>query len=90
MKKWEIRFSEQALRQLAKLDRYTVRLIDSWLAKHLENCKDPRVFGKPLVADRLGQWRYRIGDYRLLCELQDHVLLILVLKVGHRKDVYKK
>ena len=88
MKKWEIRFSDEALKQLKKLDRYTVRLIDSWIAKHLENCDDPRVTGKPLAANRSGQWRYRIGDYRMLCEIQDSVLLILVIKIGHRRDVY--
>ena len=90
MKKWEIRFSDEALKELKKLDRYTLRLIDSWIAKHLENCSDPRSFGKPLVANRLGQWRYRIGDYRMLCEIHDNVLLILVIKIGHRRDVYDK
>ena len=89
MSKWEIRFSEEALKQLKKLDRYTLRLIDSWIAKHLENCDDPRVTGKPLVANRVGQWRYRIGDYRMICEIHDNVLLILVIKIGHRSDVYK-
>ena len=88
MSKWQIRFSDEALKQLKKLDHYTVRLIDSWIAKHLENCVDPRVTGKPLVANHRGQWRYRIGDYRLLCEIQDNILLILVVKIGHRRDVY--
>ena len=88
--KWEIRFSEAAVQQLKKMDRYTVKLIDAWIAKHLENTENPRAFGKPLAANRAGKWRYRIGDYRLLCELKDSVLLILVIKVGHRKDVYGK
>ena len=88
--KWEIRFSEAAVQQLKKMDRYTVKLIDAWIAKHLENTENPRAFGKPLAANRAGQWRYRIGDYRLLCELKDSALLILVIKVGHRKDVYGK
>ncbi len=90
MTKWKIRFSEEALKQLKKLDRYTQRLIDSWIAKHLENCENPRSTGKPLTANRTCQWRYRIGDYRMLCELKDDVLLILVIKVGHRRDVYEK
>ena len=89
MRKWTIRFSDEALKTLKKLDRYTVVLIDSWIAKHLENCEDPRAFGKPLVANRKGEWRYRIGDYRMLCEIKDNVLLILVIKIGHRSNVYK-
>ena len=88
MSKWEIRFSDEALKQLKKLDKQTIRLIDSWIAKHLENSDDPRLCGKPLVANRAGQWRYRIGDYRMLCEIRDNVLLILVIKIGHRRDVY--
>lgn len=87
MRKWQIRFSEQALKQFREFDRYTRRLIDSWIAKHLENCEDPRVYGKPLSANRSGQWRYRIGDYRMLCEIRDDVLVILVIKIGHRRDV---
>ena len=88
MSKWEIRFSDEALKQLKKLDKQTIRLIDSWIAKHLENSDDPRSCGKPLVDNRAGQWRYRIGDYRMLCEIRDNVLLILVIKIGHRRDVY--
>ena len=88
MSKWEIRFSFEALKQLRKLDRYTVRLIDSWISKHLENCEDPRATGKPTLPNQTGQWRYRIGDYRMLCEIHDNVLLILVIKIGHRREVY--
>ena len=87
--KWEIRFSDEALKELKKLDRYTITLIDSWIAKHLENCDNPRAFGKPLSNNLKGSWRYRIGDYRLLCEIKDNILLILVIKLGHRRDVYK-
>ena len=89
MSKWEIRFSIEALKQLKKLDKYTIALIDSWIRKYLENCQDPRAFGKPLVANHKGKWRYRIGDYRLLCEINDNILLILVIKIGHRHSVYK-
>ena len=89
MKKWEIRFSEEALKQLKKLDKYTITLIDSWIRKHLEDCEDPRAFGKPLVANHKGKWRYRIGDYRILCEIKENILLILIIKIGHRREVYK-
>ena len=90
MKKWEIRFSEEALKALKKMDRSTIVLIDSWIKKHLENCEDPRSFGKPLVANLKNKWRYRIGDYRMLCEIKDNVLIVLVVNIGHRSDVYKQ
>ncbi len=90
MRKWEIRFSDEALKELKKLDRYTVKLIDSWIRKHLEFADDPRVTGKPLKANQAGKWRYRIGDYRMLCKIDDGILLILVIKIGHRKDVYDR
>lgn len=75
-------------KEFRKLDRYTQRMIKSWIQKHLVDCDDPRRYGKGLTANRSGQWRYRIGDYRLICEIQDNELIILALSVGHRRDVY--
>lgn len=77
-------------KELKKLDRYTMLMIKSWITKNLENCEDPRIHGKALSADRKGQWRYRIGDYRLLCEIDDSQVIILALSVGHRRDVYTR
>lgn len=84
MKKWEIRFSEEALKALKKIDRSIVVLIDSRIKKHLENCEDPRSFGKSLSANLKNKWRYRIGDYRMLCEILDNILIVLVVKIGYR------
>ena len=75
-------------REFRKLDRYTQRMIASWIDKNLEGCADPRVHGKGLTANRSGQWRYRIGDYRLICMIEDDRLVILALTVGHRSEVY--
>lgn len=75
-------------REFRKLDRYTQRMLKAWIDKHLEGCEDPRLFGKGLTANRSGQWRYRIGDYRLICEINDVELVILALTVGHRREVY--
>ena len=75
-------------REFKKLDRYTQRMIKSWIDKNLIGCSDPRQHGKGLTANRSGQWRYRIGDYRLICEIQDNELIILALSVGHRREVY--
>lgn len=73
-----------------KLDQYTKRMIKAWIEKHLINCEDPRDFGKGLTANKKGQWRYRIGDYRLICDIQDDALVILALSVGHRREIYRK
>lgn len=76
-------------KEFKKLDRYTQKLIKAWIMKHLEGCDNPRTFGKGLSANRAGQWRYRIGDYRLICYINDNELIILALSIGHRKEVYK-
>ena len=76
-------------REFKKLDKYTQRMIKSWICKNLVGCEDPRVHGKALSSNRKGQWRYRIGDYRLICDIQDEKLVILALCIGHRRDVYK-
>ena len=75
-------------REFQKLDRYTRRMIKAQIEKNLVNCSDPRHHGKGLVSNRSGQWRYRIGDYRLICEIRDNELIILALSVGHRREVY--
>ena len=75
-------------KEFKKLDKYTQQMIKSWIVKYLQNCEDPRAHGKGLTANKSGQWRYRIGDYRLLCLIQDKELLILALTVGHRRDIY--
>lgn len=78
------RFDEE----FKKLDRYTQRMIKGWIEKNLQNCQNPRLHGKGLTANRSGQWRYRIGDYRLLCQIDNGKLVILALSMGHRREVY--
>lgn len=75
-------------REFKKLDRYTQKMIKSWIDKNLVNCENPRQLGKGLTANRSGQWRYRIGDYRLIADIQDDKIVILLLSVGHRSVVY--
>lgn len=81
-------FSDEARKELKKLDKHTALLITAWVRKNLEGCSDPRQHGKGLTANRSGQWRYRIGDYRLIAEIQDEKVVILVLTVGHRNEMY--
>ena len=83
-----VEFTESAKRDLKKLDNYTQKIILSWLNKNLEGCEDPTVHGKPLSANRVGQWRYRIGDYRVIALIKNEKLIILEIALGHRK-IYK-
>ena len=76
-------------REFKKLDRYTQKMVKAWIDKNLVDCTDPRAHGKGLTANRSGQWRYRIGDYRLICFIEDDKLVILALSVGHRSEIYK-
>lgn len=88
MNNYKVEYSIQAVKQLKKLDKNTQKLIYAWIDKNLQNCENPRQHGKALVTNRKGQWRYRIGDYRLIVEIEDERIKILVLNVGHRRDVY--
>lgn len=75
-------------KEFKQLDKYTQQIIKSWIGKNLQNCENPRAHGKGLNANKSGQWRYRIGEYRLLCLIQDEALIILALTVGHKRDIY--
>lgn len=83
-------YTVKAIKQLRKLDQSTRKLIYAWIDKNLQNCENPRVHGNGLTSDRSGQWRYRIGDYRVLADIQDDKLLILVIEVGHRREIYDR
>ena len=85
---YKVRFTKNALKQLKKMDNSTAALITGWIRKNLEGCDNPRIKGKSLTANRGGQWRYRVGDYRILAEISDSEITILVVNVGHRRDVY--
>ncbi len=84
---YRVELSKEALKQLKKLDKHTAALITGWLRKNLEGCTDPRAKGKGLMANRSGQWRYRVGDYRILAEIQEERIVILVFGIGHRKEL---
>lgn len=85
---WRIEVSETAKRSLAKLDRPIAKRISLFLRQRLAGASAPRALGKPLRGPLREYWRYRIGDYRIICDIQDDVALILVIDIGHRKDVY--
>lgn len=88
--KYEVELSERFKKEFRKFDKYTQKMIRAWINKNLVGTENPRLHGKGLTANRSGQWRYRIGDYRLICNINDNKLIILALSVGHRRDVNKK
>jgi len=85
---WRVKFSETALRQLKKLGKPPQRDILKYLKKRIETDEDPQRHGEPLRRSLSGLWKYRVGDYRLICEVQQEKIVVLVLAVGHRRKVY--
>lgn len=86
---WRIELSTSAVRTLKKLDRQSHRRIADFIDKRLEAIDDPRRIGKPLQASLDRYWAYRVGDYRLICELKDAVVTILIVRIGNRRDIYR-
>jgi mRNA interferase RelE/StbE len=85
---WRLGFSKKADKQLSKMDKSASRIIVAWLMKNIDGCEDPRVYGRGLTATRSGEWRYRIGDYRVLCDIQDAKLVVLAFNIEHGSKVY--
>lgn len=86
--KYKVMFSDIALKQLKKMDRQVASLIFGYIEKNINNSTNPRSLGKSLVGNHQGKWRYRVGDYRILCEIKDDVVTIVVVEIGHRKNIY--
>jgi mRNA interferase RelE/StbE len=86
---WTIDYSESAWNQLKKLDKPVARRILDFLDNRVAKHDDPRTLGKALTGPLGTLWRYRIGDYRIICEIQHSTVRILVVRVGHRREVYR-
>ena len=87
---WTVEISDFAARQLRKIDPPVRKRVLDYLDDRIEGCKNPRHFGEPLKGGRAGLWRYRVGDYRVICQIRDDVLVVLALAVGHRREVYRR
>ena len=87
---WTVEISDFAERQLKKIDPPVRQRILDYLDDRIDGCKNPRHFGEPLKGGRPGLWRYRVGDYRVICQIRDDVLVVLALAVGHRREVYRR
>lgn len=86
---WSVKFSQTAIKQLKKIDKKLQSKILDFLEDEVAKSANPKIKGKILTGDKKGFWRYRIGDYRIICDIRNNELVILVLTIGHRKDVYK-
>ena len=87
---WTVEISDVAEQQIRKLDAPIQKRILDRLSDRIEGCKNPRHFGEPLKGGYSGFWRYRIGGYRIICDIQDEILIVLVLAIGHRPQIYKR
>lgn len=85
---WQIEFDPRALKELKKLDRIAQKRIIQYLKNQIAVQTNPRIFGRPLKGDKQGLWRYRVGDYRVICNIRDSQMVVLVIKVGSRQSVY--
>lgn len=86
--RYKVVLTSKAEKQLRKLDAYTRKIILSWIKKNLVDTENPRRHGKGLTANHSGEWRYRIGDYRILATIYDDEIVIEIFTVGHRRDIY--
>ncbi|MFL2104876.1 type II toxin-antitoxin system RelE family toxin [Desemzia sp. FAM 23991] len=87
---YKLLFTKNVQKQLRKMDQFQSCLITSWLYQHIDGIDDPRKLGKGLTANRSGYWRYRIGNYRVLLDIQDDKMIVSAIQVGHHKNIYHK
>ncbi|MBF0463327.1 MAG: type II toxin-antitoxin system RelE/ParE family toxin [Magnetococcales bacterium] len=86
---WTIEIRETAENQIARLDQQNRTRIVRFLRERIHGSQDPRYIGQPLKGELAGLWRYRVGDYRLVCHLHDEVVTVVVLEIGRRREVYR-
>ena len=86
---WTIDFSKESRKQIKKLSRYTQAQLLDYLEHKIANLENPRSRGEAMSANYAGFWRYRVEDYRVICEIKDEKLVVLVVKLGHRREIYE-
>lgn len=86
---YRVHYHKKAQKQLQKLDKPTSKKIISWLTKNIDGTTQPRQHGKRLTGNLSQYWRYRVGDYRIICDIQDDKLIVLAVDIAHRKDIYE-
>ena len=86
---WKVEWDDRARKELRKLDFPIHKEILNYLLARIEGSKNPRLFGQSLSGNKVGLWRYRVGNYRLICRFEDQTLVVFVVGIGHRKEVYE-
>lgn len=84
-----VKYDKKVEKQLKKMDRFQARILFDWIENNLLGTDNPRKFGKALTNNRSGEWRYRVGNYRILAIIKDDELIISIIEVGHRKEIYQ-
>ncbi len=87
--KYRVEYTKTAVKQLKKMDKTIVTFILSFIEEKLVDCENPRLYGKALQGNLNDKWRYRVGEYRILARIEDDTVIITVVEVGHRRDIYK-
>jgi mRNA interferase RelE/StbE len=88
--KYNVLYSKKSQKQLSKFDKQISKKISNWISLNLVDCTDPRAHGKELGGDMRGLWRYRVGDYRIVADIQDDKVIILIVDIDHRRNIYRK
>lgn len=87
---WTVEYAPKALKTLRKIDKSTQQRIVDYMDKRVATHPHPLSLAKPMVGEWAGKWRYRVGDYRLICGIEDHKMVILVVELGHRSEIYDR
>ena len=88
MKKYTVEYDPHVMKKFSKIDAPVRKRIKNWIEKNLEGCENPRRIGKALQGDWDGHWRYRVGDYRIIAKIEDDKVIIFVVKIDKRGEVY--
>lgn len=87
---YRVELTARARKQLKKMDRFDAKILATWIKNNLDGCADPRAFGKGLTANHSGEWRYRVGSYRILALIHDDIVRIEVFSIGRLEKVYDR
>lgn len=85
---YQLRFTHDVQKSLRKMDKHQAKLIVRWLYQNVDGIDNPRSFGKGLTANRSGEWRYRVGNYRIIVEIDDNHTVVTAINIGHRRNIY--
>jgi len=86
---YKVEYTKTAVKQLEKMDKKIATFIIAYIEEKLVGCSDPRLYGKALQGNLRDKWRYRVGEYRILAKIKDEKVLITIIELGHRKDIYQ-